>query len=255
MPPGAAPAGAAPPGAAPARAAPAETAPLDVAAVQGGVDVGDRPADVPFRRPGGVPDRARTGKAGFLLAGTLAVLLAGGAAAWLVIGHPRQAGGPAPGHVTRLAQATPTRPQPTSTPPSAGPSGGLVVVAPGVPLGGTEPSVVAFLDDYFTAINGHDFQQYLTLLDAPLRKSETFSKFSAGYGTTADSGATLVGLAPGSGQAVAATITFTSHQSAADSPSRTTCTSWQITLYLHPQGESYVMGVTPARYSAIYRPC
>ena len=232
-----------------------ETAPLNIAAVQGDLGVGDPAAGVPFRNPGGVPGRTKTGKAGFVLAGILAVLLVGGAAAWVATRHAGQAGHPAVGHVTRLAQSTPPRSEPSPTSPSARPSGGLVTVAPGVPLDGAEPSVVAFLDDYFAAINGHDFQRYLSLLDASLRKSETFAKFSAGYGTTADSGAMLVAFASGSGQVVAATITFTSHQSAADSATKTTCTSWQTTLYLHPQGGSYVMGATPASYRAIYRPC
>lgn len=232
---------------------PSETAPLDIAAVQAGPDAANPAAGVPFRNSGGVPGRSRAGKGGLVLAGILAVLLACGAAVWVVTSHGRQAGHPAAGHVQ--AQGTRARPRPTATPPPARPSGGLVTVAPGVPLGGAEPAVVAFLDDYFEAINDHDFRLYRSLLDASLRKSETAAIFSSGYGTTADSGATLVGLAPGSGQAVAATITFTSHQSAADSRTKTTCTSWQTTVYLHLRGKSYVQGAPPASYRAIYRPC
>jgi hypothetical protein len=240
--------------AAPSDSASPDTAPLRIPAVQGGFGVGESAAGVPLRNSGSVPGRRGTGKAGFVLAGVLAVLLAGGAVVWAVTRHSGQAGRPAAGHVTRLAQGTPTRPEPTAT-PSPGFSSGLVMVAPGVPRGGAEPAVVTFLDEYFSAINNHDFQQYESLLDASLQQNETLAKFNAGYGTTADSGATLVNLAPGSGSAVAATITFTSHQSAADSPTRTTCTSWQTTLYLHPQGLSYEMGVAPSSYPATYRPC
>lgn len=230
---------------------PGETAPLDIAAVRDDLGVGDPAAGVPFRNQGSVPRRARADKAGLMLAGAMAVLVAGGTGVWAVTRHAGQAGHPAAGHAANPAPSTPARPEPTAAP--AGDN--LVMIAPGVAQGGAEPAVVAFLDDYFAAINDHDFPQYRSLLGAPLRKDETAADFRAGYRTTADSGATLVGLAPGSGQAVAATITFTSHQSAADSPTRTTCTTWQTTLYLRPKGQSYVIEEPPASYRAIYRAC
>jgi hypothetical protein len=218
-----------------------------ITAVHDDLGAGGPAGGVPFRNQSRVAGRARAGQPGLVLAGILAVLVVGGMSLWAVTRHA----GPA----RRPALSTSAGPGPAATRPSASASDSLVRTAAGVSRGGVEPAVVALLDDYFAAINDHDFQQYRSLLGARMRKAETAAAFRARYLTTADSSATLIGLASGSGPGVAATITFTSHQPAADSPTRSACTSWQTTLYLHPKGKSYVIGEPPASYRAIYRAC
>ena len=48
----------------------------------------------------------------------------------------------------------------------------------------------------------------------------------------------------------AATVTFISHQSSADSATRSSCTSWDITLYLEPRGNSYLIELPPPGYQS-----
>jgi hypothetical protein len=127
-------------------------------------------------------------------------------------------------------------------------------VAPGVSRQGGEPTVVAFLNSYFTAINNHDYQQYRGLLDAQVQRQETAAKFATGYRGSHDSAATLTGLTS-SGAQVMASVSFTSHQPAAVSPSHSRCTRWNITLFLTPHGGSYVIGSPPSGYHASYQAC
>jgi len=157
-------------------------------------------------------------------------------------------------HVSSTPPTSPARPT-TSPPVTPSPtSTGLVTVAPGVPPGGDEPTVVAFLNSYFTAINNHDYQQYRGLLDAQMQQQETAAVFRAGYRGSHDSAATLTGLTSAGAQ-VAASVSFTSHQPAAVSPTHSGCTDWTITLYLTPQGGPYLIGSPPSGYHASYQAC
>jgi len=115
--------------------------------------------------------------------------------------------------------------------------------------------VLAFLNSYFAAIDNHDYQQYLRLLDQQMQRSATPGKFFAGSGSTTDSAATLTQISPSDGGDVAATVIFTSHQQPSESPDRTACTSWTITVYLEPQGAAYVMMPPPPGYEASHQPC
>jgi hypothetical protein len=209
------------------------------------------------------PAPARPGRKKLIVTvATAVVVLAagGGVAAWAATRHPghpsAHASHPARVPVAATAQATPTVTPPTS-PPAATPtpaSTGLVTAAPGVPQQGNELAVVAFLNAYFRAINNHNYQQYGRLLDTQLQQGETAAQFRSGYRSTKDSRATLTALAS-LGAQTAASVTFTSHQLAADSPTRTGCTHWNITLYLNPQGSSYVIGTSPSSYHASYQAC
>ena len=146
---------------------------------------------------------------------------------------------------------------PTSSPtasPKVSPSP-AVSVAPGVTSNTAEPAVAAFLDKYFAAINAHDYAAYSSLLDAQEQSVNTRSSFETGYGTTRDSGETLTSISDTGGGNESATVSFTSHQSAAESASQTACTSWTITLYLQPDGSSYLIGPAPAGYHASYQAC
>ncbi len=140
--------------------------------------------------------------------------------------------------------------------PSASPTLGNSTVAVGAPVAQNPqaPAVVSLLTSYFTAINTHDYQAYSRLLDQKLQQGLTPARFRAGYGSTADSGAMLTGIST-TASGVAATATFTSHQQPHDSPDRTACTHWSITLFLEQQGGGYAIGQAQPGYHASHQPC
>lgn len=113
----------------------------------------------------------------------------------------------------------------------------------------------SFLNSYFTAINGHDYQQYRALLDRKLRRDESLQAFTNGYSSTSDSAATLTSIYSVGGGEIGAAVSFTSHQSPAQSPTDTGCTTWDITLYLTPQDGHYLITPAPPGYHASYQPC
>jgi hypothetical protein len=156
------------------------------------------------------------------------------------------------------SQITPTPARTTARPSSsAGPPAGQVTVAV-APAAAREPaaaSVASFLTSYFTAINAHDYQRFMPLLDQRMQQIETAQRFAAGFRSTTDSGAVLIGLSPVTGGRLAAIVQFTSHQSPADSPDHLACTHWTITLYLRPGGTGHLLGVPPPGYQASHQSC
>jgi hypothetical protein len=127
-----------------------------------------------------------------------------------------------------------------------------VAIAPGVSQQADAAPVASFVDTYFTAINHHDYGLYISLLQPRLRP--TAGQFYSGYRGSHDSHATLTGLSP-TANGVAATVTFTSHQPASNSPTHTRCTAWTITLYLRSRGGSYRIMSAPPGYHAQYQAC
>jgi hypothetical protein len=115
--------------------------------------------------------------------------------------------------------------------------------------------VAQFLADYFTAINHHDYQAYVALLDPAQAARESPARFAAGYGTTTDSDATLTSIAGRGNDTEAASVTFTSHQAPSASPDHSSCDVWQITLYLRPGDGGYLLRRPPSGYGARVRPC
>jgi hypothetical protein len=228
----------------------------------------------PYQPPPHVPGTIGTpplrhGQTAILAILLVMVLLAVGGGAYLLVsrftGHKLAAppsgnptvSAPAAGTTTpasHSATATASPTQSATAGPKVSPSP-VVSVAAGVAANPAEPAVTAFLNRYFTAINSHDYATYNSLLDAEEQKPDTRSSFDAGYGTTSDSAETLTGIAGTASGGEAATVSFTSQQSPADSPTKTSCTSWTITLYLQPNGSSYLIGPAPAGYHASYRAC
>ena len=200
-----------------------------------------------------------------------AALLAGVITAWAVFGQHRAGPG------SRLAgrQTTATRPaspavraapsasasapvgaSPSAAPSAPAPGDGAVVVAmaPGMSQAPDAAQVNGFLVSYFTAINTHDYEQYERLL-VPSRRAElTAADFARGYGTTTDTAASIVGISP-TADGVAATVSFTSEQRTAAGAAVTTCTLWDITLYLRKQGGALLIGSPPPAYHAYHRSC
>jgi hypothetical protein len=205
------------------------------------------------------PGRPNKRRAATVITVVVALLLLGGgtAAAWRLLGHkatgqlanPTAAGRrSAPKTTAPSGNHGPTAPS-TST-QTVGPD--TVTIAPAVGQQASAPQVAAFLGSYFRAINSRNYTLYSSLYEPPLRP--TPGNFYQGYQTTSDSGAVLTGLsrAPAG---LAASVSFTSHQNPADSPTDTSCTTWDITLYLQPSGSTYQIGRPPPGYHAQYEAC
>jgi hypothetical protein len=157
---------------------------------------------------------------------------------------PRSPAAPSP---SSTAAPSPTVPAPGGTAP-------VVAMAPGLSQAPDAAQVDGFLVSYFTAINGHDYQQYARLLVPARRAQLSAAAFARGYATTTDTGASLVGISR-TGRGVAATVTFTSEQRAAPGADVTGCTYWDITLYLQRQGSALLIGSPPAGYHAYHHSC
>ncbi len=145
-------------------------------------------------------------------------LLAGVVTAWTVFGQHQ--GGPgsrlAGRRTTATRRAGPAprgRAGPAPTPPVPAPGGAasVVTMAPGMSQAPDAAQVDGFLVSYFTAINAHNYQQYVRLLIPARRTQLSAADFARGYGTTTDEGASIVGISP-TGHGVAATVSFTSQQ-------------------------------------------
>jgi hypothetical protein len=111
------------------------------------------------------------------------------------------------------------------------------------------------LSHYFQGINTRSYPEYASALDAQERAKQTQSFFDSGYSTTTDSGMTLTSIASTGNGGLAATVAFTSHQSAAESVDKSTCNNWTLTFYLVPQGTGYLDGPAPASYRPAYTDC
>jgi hypothetical protein len=224
------------------------------------------PPVVPGRRSGG------RGTAILIVVVILVALGAGGGAYALT----RSQGGAAPqsqGNPTVTAQANTGTPAveastsptvETSTSPAASPAvsvtpsptrTGTVRVAAGVAGDPAEPRVEAYLNRYFGAINSRNYNAYNSLLDAQEQQGNSQSTFESGYATTKDSNEVLTGIEHTSGGTLTANVSFTSRQDPANSVDGSTCNNWHISLYLVPQGNSYVMTAAPGDYHAAYSDC
>jgi hypothetical protein len=197
------------------------------------------------------PSRTRTI---VIVAAVLILIVGGGVGAWATLGSGGNSTGQAGGSPSTSPAASTSSAKPTS-PATTPPGGGVVAVASGVAQTGAETTVIAFLNSYFTAINDYNFQAYHLLLDAKMQRAETAADFDRGYRSVHDSGIVLTRITSGSGQVVIASMTFTSHQPTSNSPSHSTCTYWDTTLYLTPQGNNYVIGQPPSNYHAAYHAC
>ncbi len=190
------------------------------------------------------------------LTAAMAVLVMAAAAVTLALGNSRSRGG-SPQAGDRAKRSGPAAGPSPSAPGQATAlaTGHRVAVAAGAAASPDTRPVVSFLTRYFTAINDHDYQAYLRLYSPAIRGGLTPAAFSAGYGTTRDSLATLrhIGvIGPGQLDAV---VTFTSHQQPGQSASQSACTRWRISLYLIREGAGYLLQAPPSGYLASFRAC
>lgn len=191
----------------------------------------------------------------------------------LTSGRPSsQATPPGAGGAAQAATAEPSTPPPSPSTPVVSPTaaasataptggtqgtGGSAVVAlsPGVSGQPAAAAIATFLGQYFTAINQHDYQAYISLFTPAAQQGNTVQKFSSGYATTSDSSETLVEVSPAHHGKTPASVTFVSHQAPQDSPTHSACTIWRITLFLRSTGTSYLIGKGPGSYHASMQAC
>jgi hypothetical protein len=180
-----------------------------------------------------------------------------GSGSGALAGQTTQAGTTSPGPastpaVAPTASLTPTlTPTPTPTPASSG----FVTVGPAVGQSAELTGVDDFVNRYFGAINRHSYGSYRALLSPELQQDESSEDFHNGYRSTTDSAATLRAVSDLGNGEVGATLTFTSNQLPADSPTNSACDDWHITLYLSPVAGGYELDPAPAGYHARYHAC
>ena len=210
------------------------------------------------------PPSPRRGGSGLLIALVVVLVLAVGGGAFALVSAltshkttaqpPSQPTSGAPSSGGGSQTPTPSASASASASPSA-PADTAVAVAPAAASNAAAPQVQGLLEHYFAAINAHDYAAYSSLLDAQMRGENSQSHFDSGYATTHDSAETLTSITGTSG-VLAATVSFTSHQSPADSINNSSCTAWTITLYLEPQsGGGYLIGAPPAGYQPTHQDC
>jgi hypothetical protein len=226
------------------------------------------------RPPGGPPGRRNRLIA--VIAAVIVLGAAGGAYALVAShGHGKAAAQPTATASIAASQAAPVSSAPASptassatgaavasggaSNPAAGgatnPAAQVVVVAPAAAGNSAAPQVTSLVDRYFTAINQHDYAAYASLLDPQMQQQNPQSSFDSGYATTTDSAETLTGISGTGSGGLAASLTFTSQQSPADSPDNSSCDQWSITLFLVPNGTGYLIGPPPSSYRASYQAC
>lgn len=220
------------------------------------------PDQAPF---GPQPPSPRRGGSGLLIALVVVLVLAvGGGAFALVSSLTSHDTAQPPTQPTTGAPATPSSGGGSQTPSAsasattspAAPGGTAVAVAPAAAGNAAAPQVQTLLEHYFAAINAHDYAAYSSLLDAQMQGQNSRSHFDSGYATTHDSAETLTSISGTGGGNLAATVSFTSHQSPADSINNSSCTAWTITLYLEQQSDgSYLIGAPPAGYQPSHQDC
>jgi hypothetical protein len=219
-------------------------------------------------RPAGGQPSSGGKKAAFIIVVVLVMLAAGGGAYALVSRSNQHntaqppaptvtasASGPAGAKASASASAAPSTSPAATASASASASAGVVSLGPGVASNPAEPAVEKTLTEYFQGINAHNYAEYASALDAQERAAEPESKFNSGYSSTSDSGMKLTSLASTGSGGLAATVTFTSHQSAGSGIDGSTCNHWTLTLYLVQQGAGYLQGAAPSGYQPTYSDC
>jgi hypothetical protein len=158
-------------------------------------------------------------------------------------GQPAVSATPAAGTPSVVAPVN-TGPVPASPTRPAAPGGVTVAIGPGAAPQSGAARVAAFIAGYFNAINQRDYQGYMGKFDDQARPDYTRQKFIAEFSSTSDTAPALTALSPAAG-GLLATVTFTSHQSPAQSFTHTACTAWTQRLYLEASGGSYLIGRPP----------
>lgn len=221
------------------------TAPLPEYLPATGLLTGESPRS--RRTPHRSPRSAGRGVMIIAIVATMASLATGGVGAWWITNHHA---GLRP-TASRLQSPSAGASSPGTS--RATPGSDAVAIAPALTGAPDARPVAALLTSYFGAINSHNFAEYSALFIPQIRGNA--QHFSAGYRSTTDSGATLAGLSTDAAQDVAAAVTFTSHQKAADSPDNATCDQWTVVLSLERTGSGFLITRSPAGYHPSVHAC
>ena len=183
--------------------------------------------------------------AGVLGVTTVAVVLAG---------HPGTAD-----HASLARRQTTAASMPSASLPSASlpkPTvDGLVTIEPDVATAPHEAAVVAIVNRYFSAIDGHAYRAYKKLFTPAARGELSAAMFRLRYGTTRDSAATLRSIGVIGPRQIDAVVTFTSYQQARFIPTQPSCAAWRISLHLIKRGNEYLLETPPDGYQPSARSC
>ena len=148
-------------------------------------------------------------------------------------------------------KSEPTNSQPASSSPAS--PAALVSLAPAAALYPGAAAIEAVISQYFQAINGRDYAEYLTTQSPG--NALTAQQFQTGFRSTTDSNALITSIASAPDGRPAADMTFTSQQQAQDGPDGQTCTDWQVTLFFDGTAGTWTIGAPAAGYRASYQAC
>lgn len=198
------------------------------------------------------------------IAAVTAVALGIAVGAWLLVGR----NGVPQANVHELTRPTAAGGQNSPVPATSAPStsaptpsqsatvGDTVSVSSAAALEPDATSVANFLGQYFTAINAHDYQSYVSLLNPQMQQDMTDQQFESGYQSTVDSDETLNGISAAADGDTVVAVTFTSHQNpAASVDQQEACTDWKIWLFLEQSGAGYLIDSPPSDYHASHAAC
>lgn len=214
--------------------------------------------------PGG--GRSSGGRTAALIVAVVLVMLAAGGGAYALVSRSSKhntAQPPANPTAGSAAQPTGAASASASAPASAAasataapsPTSSLVRLGANVAATGAEPAVESTLSHNFQGINTHNYAEYQGAHNAAEQAAESQSAFDTGYGSTQDTGMTLVSLVSTPNGGESAKVRFTSHQDKGTGVDGSACNKWQLTYFLVPQGTGYVIGPPPAGYKPVYSDC
>jgi hypothetical protein len=187
----------------------------------------------------------------------IAVLLAGATyGLFLMLGHQATRESALSGNDSSRASDSAGRSPATDNTPQVSASAGAVTISAAVGQDQDASSVADFIGTYFAAINSRDYAGYISLFGPQYQSVPTSTQFTQGFSSTTDSSETLTGISASADGDLVATVTFTSHQDSADSPTgNQTCTQWSVSFFLLAESDGYLIDRPPASYHATYAGC
>jgi len=135
----------------------------------------------------------------------------------------------------------------------------VIAVAPALEANPRTPAIVAQLRRRYTDINNRNFDDYWKMYTPDYAKTLGYPakapEVARGYRSTVVSNIHLTQLITQRDGRLAATVTFTSNQDAADGPDNQTCTKWTVGFSFKTVSGVYLIDTPPSNYNANYDPC
>ena len=142
-----------------------------------------------------------------------------------------------------------------STVPPACTGNSVVTVAPAAASNPKAPAVATFLTRRYRAVNEKDSETYWKMYTPRYGAKFNRAQVAAGYRSTEICDIRLTQLSPNADGRLAAKVTFTSTQDAADGPNGQTCTRWTVGFFLQNVRGGYLIDTPPPSYHAVYLAC